>query len=88
MRNHTPFNEVAHCHLMSLGYEHTRIEATWEDTGDAENGPHLDGGPTFDQYTAADHYVYIDENGCTGTEPRNAAMEADLEEFYRGCEHS
>jgi len=72
----TPFNQALHDHLTGLGYLHHREEDSWEDIGDGESGPCLVGGPAFDMYTGPDDYVYCDENGHTGHEPRDLALEA------------
>jgi hypothetical protein len=58
-----PYNEQAHAHLIELGYVRTWHEDSFEDGGDAENGPDLTGGPAFDEYKSADDYVMIDEQG-------------------------
>jgi hypothetical protein len=64
-----PFNPTAHDFLIGLGFEVTRVDASWEDSGDAENGPRLTGGPAFDEYTHPDGLVvYIAEDGRTGYE--------------------
>lgn len=55
---HVPFNLALHDHMMTLGYEWTRIPDSWEDDGDGESGPHLTGGPACDQYAGPDEYVY------------------------------
>lgn len=49
----------AHHHLIDLGFSHVHVEASWEDTGDAENGPRLSGDPAYDEYTLGDMTVYI-----------------------------
>lgn len=56
----------AHHHLIDLGFSHVHVDASWEDTGDAENGPRLSGGPAYDEYTLDDMTVYIAEDGSTG----------------------
>jgi hypothetical protein len=64
-----PFNPAAHDHLLALGFTHERYEASWEDLGDAENGPQLSGGPAYDEYQAEDGFtVYVGEDGRTGCE--------------------
>jgi hypothetical protein len=58
-----PFNPDAHAHLIALGYRHTQFPCTFEDDGDAESGPHLTGGPAFDEYESDDDRLIIDELG-------------------------
>jgi hypothetical protein len=40
-----------HAILKAAGYEHEFVPAQWEDTGDVENGPRLDGHPDMDVWT-------------------------------------
>jgi hypothetical protein len=57
----TIFNPVAHTLLTDQGaYVHTHFDDTFEDVGDAENGPELTGGPAFDEYSGESHYLIID----------------------------
>ena len=37
--------------LAALGYTHQLVPAHWEDIGDAENGPKLDGHPDMDVWS-------------------------------------
>lgn len=74
------FNEAAHEHLLAHGYTYERMAATWEEDGDAESGPHVSGGPEFDQYTGADEYVFIAPSGLADHEKRDAAHEAWIDE--------
>jgi len=76
----TPFNLALHEHLTSLGYQRTRQDATWEDDGDAESGPHLIGGPAYDEYSSADEYVFASENGTLDRMPRDQHLENWLDE--------
>jgi hypothetical protein len=56
-----------HKELLASDYTHTHVEASWSDDGDAENGPHLSGGPAYDEYSLRDgdtvHLVRIDADG-------------------------
>ena len=61
----------AHHHLLELGYVHTHNEADWEDDGDAESGPHLSGGPAYDEYYVPGHSIYVEENGTIHQETRD-----------------
>jgi hypothetical protein len=70
-----PFNPAADEMLRALGYTRQRIEADWEDAGDAENGPDLHGHPAFDEYTDGTCFVYVGEDGDTGFEMRDLEME-------------
>jgi hypothetical protein len=45
-----PHHALLHETLVEAGYSYTREPCTFEDDGDAESGPHLTGGPEFDQY--------------------------------------
>lgn len=65
----------AHHHLLDLGFEHTRIEAFWEDTGDGESGPMVSGHNGFDQYESGNEVVYLSPEG-------EAAYEQFDEEGY------
>lgn len=78
-----PFNIALHDHLISLGYRRERVEASWEDVGDAENGPKLEGGPAFDCYTGADEYVYASEIGVLDRNARDEAFEQWADEQSR-----
>lgn len=72
----TPFNLALHEHLTALGYSWVQHEETWEDVGDAENGPELTGGPAFDEYTGPDEIVCASASGDVGREARNLEAEA------------
>ena len=48
--------------LVLLGYEVTHHPARWEDIGDAENGPKLDGHDAYDEWTRGDHSLIVQDN--------------------------
>ena len=54
-----PFNESTALLLTALGFTLTQHEATWEDVGDAENGPKLAGGPAYDEWSNGITSVYV-----------------------------
>lgn len=62
-------NFKLHALLTDQGaYIHEHNPATWEDDGDAENGPCLHGGPAFDRYSGDSHEFIVDSSGeivCT-----------------------
>lgn len=64
----TPFNPEVHDNLLPLGFTWTQYEADWYDDGDAESGPHLAGGPGFDEYLRESDMtkVCVDEDGAVG----------------------
>lgn len=39
-----------HDKLIALGFTHTHYEDTYEDVGNGETGPMIEGGPAFDEY--------------------------------------
>lgn len=57
------FNQDIHDNLLDHGFRHNRVEESWEECGDAENGPQLDGGPAYDEYMSNDSYIIIDHEG-------------------------
>jgi hypothetical protein len=59
---------------------HEHQPDSWEDTGDAETGPILEGGPAFDIYTSESHTFIID---ATGTVVDSELIEWDM---WRFCE--
>ena len=72
-----PFNPDAHAHLIALGYERTFHACDFHDDGDGESGPHLAGGPAWDEYTSADDWLAIsDEGRFEHWEPRDHEREA------------
>ncbi len=76
-----PYNLALHEHLMSLGYEYQRFACTFEDAGDAENGPHLTGGPAYDMYSSPTEFIYATEGGVLDHEDRNLAFEKMMAEM-------
>lgn len=54
-----PFNPALHAFLTDAGFGYSHHEASWEDVGDAENGPELTGGPAFDEYFFNTQCVYV-----------------------------
>ena len=59
-----PFNAGAHQSLLEQGFIFAYHEESWEDTGDAENGPQLTGGPAYNEYISKDNFqIIIDHNG-------------------------
>jgi hypothetical protein len=81
-----PFNAAAHEALLAAGYKHERVEASWEDDGDAENGPHLSGGPAYDEYKDADSRVVVQEEGKAFYEIRDLELEAAIEAWGAECD--
>lgn len=63
-----PFNPEVHDNLLTLGFTHAQYEADWHDDGDAESGPHLAGGPGWDEYLRESDMtkVCVDEDGSVG----------------------
>jgi len=58
-----PFNLALHSHLTALGYVRTRHPEYWEDTGDAESGPDLDGYQEHDAYVGDDDMFVVFADG-------------------------
>lgn len=56
-----PDDLAAHVFLLGAGYKWTRHPNSFEDDGDAESGPHLAGGPAYDEYASPDdnEHVYV-----------------------------
>jgi hypothetical protein len=79
-----PYDLAAHAALTAAGYTYERVEAEWCETGDAENGPDMDGHPAFDLYTDANSTVMVSEIGCTLFEWRDLEMEAYVERMGVG----
>jgi hypothetical protein len=76
-----PFNEAVHYWLVELGYERAHFPESFEDDGGAESGPHLTGGPAYDEYTGPEEYIIIDMHGhFAHREKRDLAMEAWCDE--------
>jgi hypothetical protein len=42
---------------------HQHYADSFEDTGDAESGPCLEGGPAYDEYRSESHYMIVDASG-------------------------
>ena len=81
MTRTTPFNQDIHDNLVAMGYVPTLYECTFEDVGDAENGPELTGDPAFDEYKGPAEYVIVDESGhVVHREERDLVFEAWIEE--------
>jgi hypothetical protein len=57
------FNPAFHAFMIGEGATHERIKEHWEDAGDAENGPELDGYQAHDLYTLDDIWYVIFEDG-------------------------
>jgi hypothetical protein len=51
-----PVDEEA---LLAAGYTKTHVPDSWQDVGDAENGPRLTGGPAYDDWSKDDHHIYV-----------------------------
>lgn len=62
-----PYNLAAHEFLIENGYSYKHEEESWEDVGDAENGPRLRGNPECDTYWDEKEceFVMIMANGKT-----------------------
>ena len=63
-----PFNESHALLLTALGFKVTSHPATWEDVGDAENGPELVGGPAYDEWSNGITSVYVVDGQCEEVE--------------------
>jgi hypothetical protein len=65
-------------------YVRTHYPESFEDDGDAESGPHLTGGPAYDEYESADDRVIIDHNGhFAHHEKRDLEWEAHCDAMYQ-----
>ncbi len=73
------YNQALHVHLLAHSYTHDRIPASWEDCGDAENGPMVSGGPAYDLYIGADEMVFATEDGVLDRVARDLEFEKWLE---------
>jgi len=58
-----PFNLAFDAFMNANDSQRTRIPASWEDTGDAENGPHLTGCAAHDLYLLDDVEYAVFEDG-------------------------
>ena len=56
-----PFDDTSALLLLALGYTQRQVPAHWEDTGDAENGPRLDGHNEYDVWTRGDSTVIVSD---------------------------
>lgn len=64
-----PFNLALHDFMISNGATYTRLAESFEDVGDAENGPELAGHPALDVYVLDDIDYAIDEKGIVDRAP-------------------
>lgn len=76
-----PFNPAAHDHLIAAGYKWEQYACSLEDDGDAENGPHLVGGPAHDMYLSDDEYVVVTETGEASRDLEAPKVDAAFEKF-------
>ena len=77
-----PFNLDVHYALVAEGFHLTQHEADFYDDGDVESGPHLAGGPAYDEYEDADYRIIVDHDGMVAYhEPRDLAMEKYCDEM-------
>ena len=75
-----PYNPELHDHLIDLGFNYDPMAAEFDD-GDAENGPGAWWHPPYDQYTASDEYISIDDGGhVVHRENRDLEFEAWIDE--------
>lgn len=80
-----PFNADIHAALLAEGFAFTPHEADFEDDGDGESGPHLTGGPAWDEYESDDERIVVAHNGAVvHREPRDLAFEAWVEKQAGG----
>lgn len=57
-----PFDHLHDAALLNAaGYECTHEPASWCDDGDVENGPHLSGGPAYDEWRRDNHIIIVCE---------------------------
>ncbi len=63
------FNPALHAFMMSQGATHQRFAASWEDVGDAENGPEMTGCQAYDEYTLDDTCYAAFEDGTVDRSP-------------------
>jgi hypothetical protein len=71
----------AHDFLTDQGaYTHEHVPESYEDYGDAENGPDLQGGPAFDAYEGESHCIII---GPSGLIEHQAERDWDFEKYCR-----
>lgn len=55
----------SHQHLLELGFVHRHFDPEWEDVGNGETGPMIEGHAGFDEYTndQDNEVIYILPNG-------------------------
>ena len=60
-----------HALLVACGYTITHVEAFWEDVGDPENGPDLQGNPAYTEAVLGDHFIIVIDDRVvdSGTDP-------------------
>lgn len=63
------FNLAFHDFMRSIGAKHTFFEASWEDVGDAENGPELSGHGAYDAYVLDGIEYAVSEDGTVDRAP-------------------
>ena len=59
----TIINQNIHDNLTILGYTHIHHECTFEDYGDPENGPELEGDPEWDCYENDVERIIVNQFG-------------------------
>jgi hypothetical protein len=80
-----PYNPEIHAHLVELGYERTWYEDSFEDDGDGESGPHLIGGPAYEEYASATDYIFFVEGGhFAHYQLRDLEMEKFVDQMMEG----
>jgi hypothetical protein len=80
-----PINPELHHLLVNNGFRYEFVPDSFEDDGDAESGPHLTGGPSYDLYES-DHWRYIiDHRGIQVNEERDLKLEAYIESMGIEC---
>lgn len=77
-------NTWLHLMLTDQGaFVHEHIPDSFEDVGDAENGPELIGGPAFDRYSGDSHEFIVDG---TGTIVASYPIDWDQERWFAQME--
>lgn len=71
-----PLNEQLHTTLLALGFTHAYHASSFEDDGDPENGPHICGGPAFDEYESPTRRVIVSEEKVEVDELRDPQWDA------------
>lgn len=67
--------------LAACGYVHEHIPEYWEDVGDPENGPKLDGNPEMDIWYRLDHEIVVIDDVVTHEGPTYPGPEGWEAEF-------